>query len=287
VATGGLYVIGTNLHESRRIDRQLRGRAGRQGDIGESCFFVSLEDDLCARHGVAKLVPPALRAAPDEELRDPLPRRRIEWAQRVVEGQNFDIRKTLWRYSSLVERQRRHVRALRDALVDDAGAPGQWAAARPERWSALVAAAGLERAAETERRVALHRLDALWRDHLAAIDDLREGIHFWRLANRDPVQEFVKAADDVFRAALARYEEDLVATFDALPLGAEGVALDAQGIRPPSSTWTYLVNDDPFRLSLRLHVSGDLGLSLGAALHYPLYMAVALFRRFRGRRRAS
>jgi preprotein translocase subunit SecA len=288
VAAGGLYVIGTNLHESRRIDRQLRGRAGRQGDVGESCFLVSLEDDLCARHGVVRLIPPALRAADDrplrgDELTHPLPRRRIEWAQRVVEGQNFDIRRTLWRYSALVERQRRHVRARRDALVDGE-APGRWAVARPERWSALVAAVGADRAGESERRVALHLLDALWRDHLARVDDLREGIHFWRLANRDPVQEFVKAADDAFRAALARYEDDRVATFDALPLGAEGLALEAQGIRPPSATWTYLVDDDPFRLSLGLHVSGDLALSLGAALHYPLYMAVALWRRLRRRR---
>ena len=110
VALGGLYVVGTNRHESRRIDDQLRGRAGRQGDPGTSRFFISLEDDLIQRYGVMSLIPashrPVHQAGP---IADPIVAREIARAQRIVDGQNFDIRRTLWKYSELVENQRRIV----------------------------------------------------------------------------------------------------------------------------------------------------------------------------------
>src|SRR5207302_4245650 len=99
---GGLYVIGTNRHESRRIDDQLRGRAGRQGDPGASCFFVSLEDDLMVGFGIDHLIPAKLRPALQAEPLDhPVVRREVERLQRIVEGQNYEIRKTLGRYSSI------------------------------------------------------------------------------------------------------------------------------------------------------------------------------------------
>lgn len=96
---GGLYVIGTNRHEARRIDFQLRGRAGRQGDPGESRFFVSHEDDLMVRYG--------LRQSGD-----------FEHIQRVVEGQNLDARKMLWKYEGLTEQHRHDIRAWRDSVLD-------------------------------------------------------------------------------------------------------------------------------------------------------------------------
>ena len=110
-ALGGLYVIGTNRHESRRVDLQLRGRAGRQGDPGESRFFVSLEDDLLVRYGIhgADRRPRSSPDHRDEPIDHPVLRREIARAQRIIEGQNLEIRKTLWRYASVIEEQRRHV----------------------------------------------------------------------------------------------------------------------------------------------------------------------------------
>ena len=92
VELGGLYVIGTTRHEARRIDNQLRGRAGRQGDPGSSRFFISLEDDLLVRFGIAQ--------NPD-----------IESVQRTAESQNLEIRQTLWKYESVIEHHRREVYA--------------------------------------------------------------------------------------------------------------------------------------------------------------------------------
>ena len=118
-AIGGLYVIGTNRHESRRIDDQLRGRAGRQGDPGSSRFFISLEDDLIRRYGVMNLIPEKHRPSPGmTAVEDPIVAREIARAQRIVEGQNFEIRRTLWKYSALVEEQRRLVTDWRQSAAD-------------------------------------------------------------------------------------------------------------------------------------------------------------------------
>ena len=110
-ALGGLYVIGTNRHESRRVDLQLRGRAGRQGDRGESCFFVSLEDDLLLRYRTRGLIPaPFMPDRSDTPIDIPVVNREIARTQRIVEGQNFEIRRTLARYAHVVERQ--HARLM-------------------------------------------------------------------------------------------------------------------------------------------------------------------------------
>ena len=105
-ALGGLYVIGTNRHESRRVDLQLRGRAGRQGDPGETRFFLSLDDDLLVRYGIRGLIPPRYLPPPGPApIEHPVVRREIARAQRIIEGQNFEIRRTLARYAATLEEQ--------------------------------------------------------------------------------------------------------------------------------------------------------------------------------------
>ena len=118
IALGGLYVIGCNRHESRRIDNQLRGRSGRQGDPGRSRFFVSLEDDLVSRYGVGQL--DAFRTAGNDDgllSSDPKLTHRIAHSQRVIEGETFEIRRTLRKYAAVVERQRRELSARRQAIL--------------------------------------------------------------------------------------------------------------------------------------------------------------------------
>ncbi|MBW2278086.1 MAG: accessory Sec system translocase SecA2, partial [Deltaproteobacteria bacterium] len=107
VELGGLLLVGTNRHESRRIDDQLRGRAGRQGDPGETRFVVSLEDGLMTRFGAEKWIPKRHRSRrQDTPLDDPVIHSKIELTQRIIEGQNLEIRRTLWNYTSFVEQQR-------------------------------------------------------------------------------------------------------------------------------------------------------------------------------------
>jgi preprotein translocase subunit SecA len=113
---GGLYVIGSGRHDSRRVDDQLRGRAGRQGDPGGSVFFVSLEDDLVVRHA-ADAIPPSPRMHADGLIDDPDVSYAVEHAQRVSEGVNFEIHRNTWRYHVLVEQQRKDLAAWREELL--------------------------------------------------------------------------------------------------------------------------------------------------------------------------
>jgi len=258
VRLGGLYVIGTNRHESGRVDRQLRGRAGRQGDPGESRFFVSLEDDLLVRYGIRDLIPESLLPAPqDEPIENPVIRREVARAQRIVEGQDLQIRRTLWRYSTPIEEQRQSLQARRQAVL--AAAPG------------------------SERDLTLLHIDRAWRDHLALVADLREGIHLVRLGGDDPLTRFCVRVAEAYRARMEALEESI----------AEALRAPADEPRPPlkgpSSTWTYLVNDDPFRdqLGSQLTGPGRATFAVGAAVFaMPLLILLGVADKYFRKRRS-
>ena len=193
-------MIGTNRHESRRVDLQLRGRAGRQGDPGESRFFVSLEDDLLVRYGIEALIAGRVVSGNrDEPLDHPVLRGEIARAQRIIEGQNVEIRKTLWRYASVIEGQRRHVMDARQAILHGDEMSEVWRRA-PERRRALVEAVGEDAVRRAERAVTLFQIDRAWRDHLAFAADLREGIHLVSLGGQDPLTRFTTEIRLAFRA---------------------------------------------------------------------------------------
>jgi preprotein translocase subunit SecA len=198
---GGLYVIGTNRHESRRIDNQLRGRAGRQGDPGCSRFFVSLEDPLLVKFGIDT---PLFRDDP-------------EGIQRVVEGQNLEIRKFLNQYESIVETHRRAIQERRQDLLNGT----------------------TPCASEQERLVSLSTIGDLWTDYLAAIKELREGIHWISLGGGNPFHDYLKSVDDLFTELEMQIDEDIPKRL------AEA---EAGRINPSErgATWTYLTTDQPF-----------------------------------------
>ena len=276
LALGGLYVIGTNRHESLRIDNQLRGRAGRQGDPGSSRFFISLEDDLMVRYGVMDLIPrshwPERRETPVE---DRVVRREIARAQRIIEGQNSEIRKTLWLYSALIERQRREVHRLREDLLTGLARSSVCAEMCADRYQELRCRVGAEHLEEAERTLAIRLLDRSWSDHLATIEDIREGIHLQRYGGGEPWEEFARLAGAAFSDRMRKVEEDLTAAFMRLSARGDVIDLDAGGLRAPSATWTYMINDNPFSsLGVSLIASRNLGFAawagMVAILHAPL-----------------
>ena len=274
---GGLYVIGTNRHESRRVDDQLRGRAGRQGDPGSSRFFISLEDDLISRYGVVGLIPRAHRPArQDGPVEDPVVSREIARAQRIIEGQNFEIRRTLWRYSAMVEEQRAQVCARREELLHDESEPTACAEAAPEHHAALSRTAGDREVARAENRLTMLVLDRRWTDHLRLIEDIREGIHLQRYGGRDPLTEFQRQIIDAYAAMMEELRAEVVDRFRALR--AEGGRIDLQrlGVRRPAATWTYLINDNPFAsFWVSLIAPGSAGTSMATAVLAVLYWPVA------------
>jgi preprotein translocase subunit SecA len=264
IALGGLYVIGTNKHESRRIDNQLRGRAGRQGDPGSTIFFVSLEDDLIHRFGVLDLLPPIYgEARHPEALKDPLVVSEVNRAQRIIESQNLEIRRRLWRYEGMLEDQRRIMHSRRRAVLlggrpmaaesrdadvsilnrnceEETGAKTLLEARCPGRYAELGPLAP-----KVDRQITLALIDELWSDYLLRVTELREGIHWVSLAGHDPVNEFRKAVIEMFDRMLLDLDESVVRTFEEAEITEDGVNLNQIGLLDTSSTWTYIINDQP------------------------------------------
>ncbi len=278
-ALGGLYVIGTNRHESGRVDLQLRGRAGRQGDPGESRFFVSLEDDLLVRYGIHGLIPARLLPdKSDEPIDNPVVRREVARAQRIIEGQNFEIRRTLARYAAVVEEQHRQLIERRQAILRGADAPDIWELA-PDRRAALVEAAGEAAVVDAERTVTLGCIDRAWQDHLGLCADLREGIHLVRLGGQDPLTHFTSEAIRAFSRIEEAIDEAVLAALGKVRIAGGALDLSATGLKAPSSTWTYLINDDPFKNRIGAMLTGPGGATLAiyaAAMMMPLLVAWGL-----------
>jgi len=277
-ALGGLAVIGTNRHESRRIDDQLRGRAGRQGDPGGSRFFISLEDDLIRRYRVVALIPARHRPQPqDGPVADPIVRREIARGQRIIEGQHFEIRRTLWRYSAMVEEQRLQMYERREDLLRGAIEPTACAEGAPGHYAELERAIGGIELRRVENRLTLLLLDRRWSDHLRLIEDIREGIHLQRYGGRDPLTEFQRQIIDAYAAMMEGLRDSVVETFGGLSAEGGSIDLERHGLRGPTSTWTYLVNDNPFSsFAFSLIAPGNAGVSLAAGFLALLYLPVTI-----------
>jgi preprotein translocase subunit SecA len=199
-ALGGLYVIGTARHEARRIDNQLRGRAGRQGDPGESRFFLSLEDDLMQRYGLSTVL---------TKYRDDAPEA-MNHMQRVIEGENLETRKTLWKYDGLIENQRRMVYHLRMELLTG----------------------GEDR---TRTAAALRNVDEPWTDYLAEIAELKAGIHWVSFGGKDPFNTFIHRAEELFSGVWRQITEAVENPDEC------GAPEDYER----GATWTYVSSDQP------------------------------------------
>jgi preprotein translocase subunit SecA len=256
VALGGLYVIGTNRHESRRVDLQLRGRAGRQGDPGDSRFFVSLEDDLLVRYGIEALIAGrVVTAKRDEPLDHPVLRREIARAQRIIEGQDMEIRKALSKYASALEAHRHEVMELRQAILNGDEVSDVWQRA-PARRRALVDEVGEDAVCQAERAVTLLQIDRVWRGHLALAADLREGIHLVALGGQDPSAHYTKELTLAFRRLEDSIDRAVLEALHEVRVCGGRIDLEGVGIKGPSTTWTYLINDDPFRNQIATMLTG-------------------------------
>lgn len=287
-ALGGLYVIGTNRHESERIDNQLRGRAGRQGDVGSSEFFISLEDPLFEKFGFRELVQDRIPTLPDSIGEDgeivsvPL-RILVIHLQKVIDGENLEIKKTLVKYSQVKERQRRHIREQRDELFDDPqGSVSIFRQLCPEKFlevSSKLTTLDLER---TARSILLHCVDKAWTDQQADLGDLQSCISLRALGGRAPHQEFQREADQWFIEHLHSIHSNAESLFDALQINNGQSNLVDLGLHRPSSTWTYQINDEMFG-DMRDAMIRQPGLAAGLAMYGgPLLLLFLWFNRRSG-----
>jgi preprotein translocase subunit SecA len=219
-ALGGLYVIGTNRHESRRIDNQLRGRAGRQGDPGCSRFFVSREDPLLVKYGIDN----------SGYAQDP------ETVQRQIEGLQLDIRRFLVNYEAATEGRRLAIQQRRQNILEGA-TPCH---------------------SELERIVSLQTIDDLWTEYLSALSELHAGIQWVSLAGggRDPIQNYFKFGGfDPFREYVKKVHalfEELQAAIDAeIPNRIQTATMSDLKPARRGTTWTYVTTDQPFGIAMQ------------------------------------
>jgi preprotein translocase subunit SecA len=332
VAAGGLHIIGTERHESRRIDNQLRGRAGRQGDPGSSRFYLSLDDQLLRIFAGERLraIMDRLRMPEGEPIEAAMVTRSIESAQRKVEGRNFDIRKQLLQYDDVANDQRRETYRLRNEVLESKEVTAlianlrqsvfrdivskyvsegsleeqweidglqtelesEWAVtvalkemidaestvepddiqiwvkeAAKNQYEAKVAQADRESFSGFERSVFLYSLDSHWREHLAALDHLRQGIHLRGYAQKDPKQEYRREAFELYAELLETIKRDVTRTIMTVQIQSAQELTDAseaiqddmgqlrevqyqhgeeqESASSPEQKFTPLINDTP------------------------------------------
>ncbi|MFV9636877.1 accessory Sec system translocase SecA2 [Mycobacterium neumannii] len=240
---GGLHVIGTGRHHTERLDNQLRGRAGRQGDPGSSVFFSSWEDDVVVAH----LEPNKLPMETDESGRVVSPKAAslLDHAQRVAEGRMLDVHATNWRYNQLIAQQRAIIVERRNTLLRTPTAREELAELSPKRYEEVVERLGEEKLETICRLIMLYHLDRGWADHLAYLADIRESIHLRALGNQTPIDEFHRMAVDAFASLAADAIEAAQQTFETAPSIEDEPGVDLSKLARPTSTWTYMVHDNP------------------------------------------
>ncbi|MSQ64442.1 MAG: preprotein translocase subunit SecA [Betaproteobacteria bacterium] len=285
IGAGGLHIIGTERHESRRVDNQLRGRSGRQGDPGSSRFFMALEDPLLRIFAGDRInrIMVMLKMPEGEAIEHSMVTRSIESAQRKVEARNFDIRKQLLEYDDVANDQRKTIYSLRNELLESEDVSPRiadlragvvtdlfrqfvppesveeqwdigglenalnaelrlqlplkaWLEKEPELLDEALLGRIIERAEEHyrtripeaaqasfrqyERYVTLQILDAHYREHLAALDHLRQGIHLRGYAQKNPKQEYKREAFELFGAMLEAVKLEVIKTLNTVEIRA-------------------------------------------------------------------
>jgi len=305
IAAGGLHIIGTERHESRRIDNQLRGRSGRQGDPGSSRFYLSMEDTLMRIFASDRVTGMMKKLGMEygEAIEHPWVTKAIENAQRKVEARNFDIRKNLLEFDDVANDQRKVVYEQRNELLDTSDIsetinairadvidgvideyitphsldetwdiPGleqrlqadfnlslpiaQWLAEDDKLYEELLrerivqeaetlynakkAVVGDEVMNQFEKSVMMQTLDNLWKEHLAAMDHLRQGIHLRGYAQKNPKQEYKRESFELFTQMLETLKQEVVSIICRVQVQERDVdALEEQRRRAESAPRTY------------------------------------------------
>lgn len=215
VALGGLYVIGTERHESRRIDNQLRGRSGRQGDPGMSRFVISLEDELMRIFGGGRIASLMTRfnLPEDQPLEHGMVSRAIEQAQIKVEGFHFDSRKQTVEYDDVLNKHREIIYGLRKKVLDERTDLKEFVLDRGMEetdYKKKEKELGKDILKQVIRMVSIQMIDQYWMEHLTVLEDLRSGIGLRSYAQRDPLVEYKKEAFGMFERLIQTINDEIV-----------------------------------------------------------------------------
>lgn len=242
-ASGGLAVLQVGRYPSGRLDAQLRGRAGRQGDPGTTLTFVSATDELVQAHASTHQLEKIRRRG--SQLDQGALGSIVDQAQRIAEGIRRDRHRDTWDFNRAISRQRDTALAERDEVMDGNLATVELTRRAPGEIDRLAEASSPTVVADLVRDVALWCLDEQWCDHLAHLTEIRDGIHLQALAGVNPRDEFHRIALREFHGFFAAaYDRaaDILRDVTPAQLGQDITAL---GLRRPSATWTYMTSDNP------------------------------------------
>ncbi len=277
---GGLYVMGLNRHESVRVDNQLRGRAGRQGDPGESRFFISLEDNLVTRYGLYESIPEKLRDTRSvRPLTNPQFYKAIVHTQKVVEGQQFDAKVTLFKYAGIVEDQRKIVHQKREDILLGHTDVSLLNKEDPELYEKLRKSVGEAELGRAERLILLYAMNSAWADHLLFLDSLQDEAQMIGRVKGDPLTHYNKNLIEGFEKLEEHIRFKVVTLFRSAVVRNGAIDLDEMGVRGPTSTRTFMVHDGTEGQGL-LGFFGSAA-DIAAGFSAPLYFLSLLFEKFK------
>ena len=235
-SVGGLYVISATVNRSRRIDNQLKGRAGRQGDTGMSKFFISLEDENIApffeegdNNG---------KAMSDKEKFS-----MVRTAQTTLEGNEAEARYTLKKYSYIIEHQRELMANYRLAVVKGEEIPNILKSEDKKAYDELLEQTSEDEIAKAERILTLYYINHHFSNYLEAMEDVKSGIHLNIVAGKNPFDEFNRSAIEFFEAMKQELKGDLLDKLQQVEVDNGKIDISLFNIKPTTGTWTYMVDD--------------------------------------------
>jgi preprotein translocase subunit SecA len=252
IETGGLLVIGTNRHESLRIDRQLRGRSGRQGDPGDSKFLISLEDELFVKYNFSELISERwINNISSAVITHPKILKEASRLQKIAEGLNYDIRDSLSKYTVMIQEQSEYIRSMRfSILVKDLHESIYFQRHYPDKYCSLCEKFSPERIHHIEKIISLRVVNQSWADYLDNMSYIKDSIHIMKMSGMDPLFEYNKILFESFNELKRNIDDQIVHLLGDLEITEDETDFSKLGLPKPASTWTYIVSNTAEQLNL-------------------------------------
>lgn len=274
-AAGGLYIIGVGMNRSVRIDRQLSGRAGRQGDPGESRFFISLDDALLKTYAEEKNWFDV--AEPGKPVTEKSILKEIRRIQKYSEGEDAEARYILEKYSIIMEQQRKLISERHRNILAGTEAPSFIKDSDPAYYEDLVVRCGETGVTLAEKQLALYYINRHWADYLDSMENARNGIHLMIVGGKRPLDEYHRIAIAAFDEMMEEIREDIVEATKKYKITENGIDMKSAGLIGATSTRTYMIDESKSQFRKIPHLIK----SVSNRINGPVFTVQGLLKKFR------
>lgn len=255
----------------------MKGRSARQGDPGSTRYFISMEDNLMLRYNLKQII--SKKHIPNRQVKpivSEVVEKTIAHAQRIIEGQNFEIRKNLLKYSLLFEDQRKLIHKLRRDTLFNLHPLELFRSRLPHKYNKLLLEVGEKGVEQAEKQITLYYINKCWAEYLDYICYLKESIHLVNVGNKQPLFEFNKTIIESFEVFYKDLKDEIINTLKSAEITKDGVDMNKEGLKVPTSTWTYLINDSAENVGI-LPICSNTG---AAALSFYMVLLFGIINRF-------